>query len=91
MLHVMEAAGRRHYVSEADFLTGVLLALDSVPPADRDGLIHKIHFAAPYTNIVIRDDKPAGLQTDEPIFAAEIRRINAHLTGFRNDAAPQHA
>ncbi|WP_424363104.1 ATP-binding protein [Methylocystis parvus] len=81
MLHVMEAEGRRHYVSEADFLTSVLVALDSVAPTDRGALIHKIHFSAPYTNIVIRDDKPVGLQTDEPIFAAEIRRINAHLVG----------
>lgn len=79
MLHVMEAEGRRHYVSEADFLTGVLVALDAVAPADRAALIRKIHFAAPYTNIVMRDEKPVGLETDEPIFAAEIRRINAHL------------
>lgn len=81
MLHVMEAEGRRHYVSEADFLTGVLVALDSVAPAEREALIHKIRFATPYTNIVIRGDKPAPLETNEPVFAAEIRRINAHLAG----------
>ncbi|WP_442756596.1 ATP-binding protein [Methylocystis sp. JAN1] len=81
MLHVMEAEGRRHYVSEADFLTGVLLALDSVPASERGALIQKIHFAAPYANIVIRDDQPVAMQMDEPIFAAEIRRVNAHLAG----------
>ncbi|HEY8162310.1 MAG: ATP-binding protein [Methylocystis sp.] len=81
LLHVMESEGRRHYVSEADFLTGVLLALDSAPVSERRTLIQKIHFAAPYTGIVIRDDKPAALETSDPIFESEIRRINAHLIG----------
>lgn len=81
MLHVMESEGRRHYVSEADFLTSVLVALDSVGPAEREAVIHKIRFATPYTNIVIRADKPAPIETKEPIFAAEIRRINSHLSG----------
>ncbi|MDJ0448601.1 ATP-binding protein [Methylocystis sp. JR02] len=82
MLHVMETEGRRHYVSEADFLTGVLLALDAAPIAERDALIQKIHFAAPYANIHIRDDRPAALDPRDPVFKAEIHRINAHLTGF---------
>lgn len=81
LLHVMEAEGRRHYVSEADFLTGVLLALDTAPVTDRDALIRKIHFAAPYTSILIRDDRPVKFNTNEPVFTAEIRRINAHLIG----------
>jgi signal transduction histidine kinase len=81
MLHAMESEGRRHYVSEADFLTGVLLALDAVPTSERSALIHKIHYAAPYANISVRDDKPEAVETQEPIFAAEIRRINSHLTG----------
>ncbi len=93
MLHVMESEGRRHYVSEADFLTGVLIALDSAPPAEREAIIHKIRFAAPYTNIAIRAEKPAPLQTDEPVFAAEIGRINSHLTGASKAyaTAPFHA
>ncbi|WP_363349304.1 HAMP domain-containing sensor histidine kinase [Methylocystis echinoides] len=81
MLHVMESEGRRHYVSEADFLTGVLVALDSAPPEERETIIHKIHFAAPYTSIVVSDAKPVPFETTEPVFSAEIRRINAHLTG----------
>jgi len=81
MLHVMETEGRRHYVSEADFLTGVLLALDSVPAPERAALVQKIHFAAPYTLISVREDRPGAITTDEPIFGAEIRRINSHLTG----------
>ncbi len=79
LLHVMESEGRRHYVSEADFLTGVLLALDSAPVSERGALVQKIHFAAPYTSIAICSDKPAALETKEPIFESEIRRINAHL------------
>jgi len=81
MLHVMDVEGRRHYVSEADFLTGVLLALDSVPVSERRGLIQKIGFATPYTSISIRGEKPAALETNEPVFASEIRRINSHLPG----------
>ncbi|WP_457797545.1 ATP-binding protein [Methylocystis sp. S23] len=81
MLHAMESEGRRHYVSEADFITGVLLALDSVPAPERSALIHKIHFAAPYANVSVRDDRPEALEMKEPVFAAEIRRINAHLIG----------
>ncbi|MEK4033698.1 HAMP domain-containing sensor histidine kinase [Methylocystis sp. IM3] len=93
MLHVMESEGRRHYVSEADFLTGVLIALDAAQPLERDALIHKIRYATPYTNIVIRADRPAPVPTDEPVFAAEISRINAHLTGASKAYAttPFHA
>ncbi|QGM96143.1 sensor histidine kinase [Methylocystis parvus] len=80
ILHAMESEGRRHYVSEADFITGLLLALDSVPVTERNALINKVHFAAPYAVISIRGDRPEALDTREPIFEAEIRRINAHLT-----------
>lgn len=81
MLHVMEREGRRHYVSEADFLTGVFIALDSVPVGERSALIQKVRFATPYTNVAIQEAKPPARDAGEPVFAAEIRRINAHLTG----------
>ena len=42
IFHVMDIEGRRHYVSEADFITSVLLGLDAAEPEQRAGFIQEI-------------------------------------------------
>jgi len=77
----MDIEGRRHYVSEADFITSVLLGLDAAEPAQRADFIQEISTATPYTTLRIVKDAPIAIVAKEPVLLAEIKRINSHLRG----------
>ena len=79
IFHVMDIEGRRHYVSEADFITSVLLGLDAADRNQRAEFIQEISSATPYTNLKIIDKAPAPVDAKEPVLLAEIKRINSHL------------
>ena len=79
--HVMDIEGRRHYVSEADFITSVLLGLDAAEPSQRADFIKEISTATPYTTLRIVKDAPIAIVAKEPVLLAEIKRINSHLRG----------
>lgn len=76
--------GKRHYVSEADFITSLFMSMNGAPHAKRSEQANEIMAAAPYVRLVLIEslpDKKAAAFRDDPVFNAEVERINQHLRG----------
>lgn len=73
--------GKRHYVSEADFVTGIFISLNGAPLPNRAEQANEIMKAAPYVRVLLTDEAPQELAPIDPVFEAELNRINLHLRG----------
>lgn len=84
MFHVLDVEGRRHVVDQGDFIASVILALDIVPPPQREKLLLELSHATPYANISIRSERPPAAPVDDDddndgSFSNEIRVIGSLL------------
>ena len=79
MFHVLDVEGKRHYVSEADFITSVFLALDAAPESSRARLIEEIKTATPYTNVLLVENPPTQEEAKDPVIKTELARLKSHL------------
>lgn len=73
--------GKRQYVSEADFITGILISLNGVSNTKRIEQAREIMAATPYVRIDLTERVPQTIMSDDPVFNAEIDRINQHWKG----------
>jgi hypothetical protein len=81
ILQALEVEGRRHYVSEADFVTGILVSLNGAPVPKRENQAKEIMLSAPYVQIALQEQAPQAARSNDPVVDAEISRINEHLRG----------
>lgn len=79
MFHVLDVEGKRHYVSESDFITSVFFALDAAPENSRALLVDEIKTATPYTNILLVQNPPVQEAPKDPVIRAELARLKSHL------------
>jgi signal transduction histidine kinase len=77
----LDSEGKRHYVSEADLVTQILVSLNGSPASNRSEQADEIMTAAPYVRILLQQEAPALTTSRDPVLDAEINRINSHLRG----------
>jgi signal transduction histidine kinase len=81
VFQAMESEGKRHYVSEADYVTEILISLNGVPLWKRGDQAIEIMASAPYLRILLQENAPERSVPSDLILEAEIKRINQHLRG----------
>lgn len=79
MFHILDVEGKRHYVSEAAFITSLFLSIDSSGERDKETLIFEIKNAFPYVNLLILNDRPVREDSRDPVINAELARLKSQL------------
>jgi signal transduction histidine kinase len=81
VFRTFDLEGKRQYVSEADFVTGIFISLNGVSNTSRTEQAREIMAATPYVRIDLTERVPERFMSNDPVLNAEIARINEHWKG----------